>query len=132
MLVSGDSTYPKVRETRFARVGGVIPSLKVGVVGCRRGDTNWLSVPAPDEGTILGRSRLGRELWGVAGGKGARPRASRQEDSEEIQWPADPSVGISGGSTLALDRVFQLLPGWLVETGLQRGASLQIVDLSGD
>jgi dipeptidyl-peptidase-4 len=106
MLVPGDPTYPKVRETRFARVGGVIPSLKVGVVGCRRGETNWLSVSTPDEGTILGRSRLGGELWGVAGGKRERPRASRHEDSEEIQWPADPSVGVSSGGALALDRVF--------------------------
>ncbi|MFT4689871.1 MAG: dipeptidyl-peptidase-4 [Limisphaerales bacterium] len=55
MLVPGDPSYPKVRETRFARVGGVIPSLRVGVVPVGAGETKWLPIPTPEEGYYLGQ-----------------------------------------------------------------------------
>ena len=54
MLIPGDPSYPKVRESRFARVGGVIPTLKVGVVNVDGGETHWLPVPASTEGFYLG------------------------------------------------------------------------------
>lgn len=55
MLVPGDPSYPKVRETRFARVGGSIPSLKVGVVDAAGGETHWLPIPTSEEGFYLGQ-----------------------------------------------------------------------------
>lgn len=54
VLVPGDPTYPKVREDRYARVGGEIPKLRVGVVSRSGGEANWLPVPASDEGFYLG------------------------------------------------------------------------------
>jgi dipeptidyl-peptidase-4 len=53
MLVPGDPSYPEVREVRFARVGGTISSLRVGVVDARRSETRWLSIPEPAEGLYL-------------------------------------------------------------------------------
>eukprot|EP01048_Picozoa_sp_COSAG05_P013676 COSAG05_NODE_1477_length_4781_cov_6.449381_5_plen_324_part_00 len=55
-LIPGDPSYPTVETTRFARVGGVIPSLKVGVVDLSQPNprTNWLPIPAPEEGYYLG------------------------------------------------------------------------------
>ena len=60
-LTPGDPSYPKVRQTRFARVGGVIPNLKVGVVDAGGGATNWLELgssgilsPGAAEGFYLG------------------------------------------------------------------------------
>ncbi|MFC2167629.1 DPP IV N-terminal domain-containing protein [Acidobacteriota bacterium] len=50
MLVPGDPSYPGVREARFARVGGTISSLRVGVVDSRGNQTRWLSIPDPKEG----------------------------------------------------------------------------------
>jgi dipeptidyl-peptidase-4 len=56
MIIPGDPSYPEVEQTRFARVGGVIASLKVGVVDAiAGGDTTWLPIPAPDEGFYLGQ-----------------------------------------------------------------------------
>lgn len=55
MLVPGDPSYPKVRETRFARVGGVIRELRVGVVRPDGGDIRWLPIPVPADGFYLGQ-----------------------------------------------------------------------------
>ncbi len=55
VLVPGDPSYPGVRESRFARVGGAIPSLRVGVVDSQGGETQWLDVPQPEEGFYLGQ-----------------------------------------------------------------------------
>ncbi len=54
MLEPGDPSYPEVREMRFARVGGTIASLQVGVVNIEGGSTQWLPIPAPAEGFYLG------------------------------------------------------------------------------
>lgn len=54
MIIPGDPSYPKVREMRFARVGGAIPVLKVGVVEAVAGETSWLAVPTPEDGIYLG------------------------------------------------------------------------------
>ena len=55
MLVPGDPSYPGVREMRFARVGGTIATLRVGVVDAQGSETRWLSLPMPAEGFYLGQ-----------------------------------------------------------------------------
>ena len=54
VVVPGDPSYPNIRETRFARVGGDITSLRVGVVDAEGGETRWLPIPEPSEGFYLG------------------------------------------------------------------------------
>ncbi len=54
-LVPGDPSYPGVREVRFARVGGTIPTLRVGVVDAQGKETRWLPIPMPAEGFYLGK-----------------------------------------------------------------------------
>lgn len=54
MLDTSDPTYPQVQYRRFARVGGVIPTLRVGVVSAEGGETRWLAVPGAPEGYYLG------------------------------------------------------------------------------
>lgn len=55
VLVPGDPTYPTVREVRYARVGGTIPTLRVGVVDVEGTETRWLPIPMPAEGFYLGQ-----------------------------------------------------------------------------
>ena len=55
MLRPGDPSYPTVGETRFARVGGKIAQLKVGVVEIASGEINWLPIPMAPEGIYLGQ-----------------------------------------------------------------------------
>ncbi|MBL9128562.1 MAG: DPP IV N-terminal domain-containing protein [Verrucomicrobiales bacterium] len=54
ILVPGDPSYPEVSQVRFARVGGTIPSLRVGVVDAEGKETRWLPLPVPAEGFYLG------------------------------------------------------------------------------
>ena len=53
VLIPGDPTYPTVKEVRFARVGGTIASLRVGVVDAQGTEIRWISIPAPTEGFYL-------------------------------------------------------------------------------
>ncbi|MFA9452911.1 MAG: DPP IV N-terminal domain-containing protein [Candidatus Aminicenantaceae bacterium] len=55
MLDPVDPSYPEVREVRFARVGGTIAKLRVGVVDAQGSVTRWLSIPQPKEGFYLGQ-----------------------------------------------------------------------------
>jgi dipeptidyl-peptidase-4 len=55
VLVPGDPSYPEVKEVRFARVGGTIATLRIGVVDTRGSETRWLSIPEPLEGFYLGQ-----------------------------------------------------------------------------
>lgn len=55
MLEPVDPSYPEVTETRFARVGGTIASLKPGVVDAEGKETRWLPIPIPTEGYYLGQ-----------------------------------------------------------------------------
>jgi len=55
VLVPGDPSYPNVKEVRFARVGGTIATLRVGVVDARGKETRWLSIAVPAEGFYLGQ-----------------------------------------------------------------------------
>jgi dipeptidyl-peptidase-4 len=53
-LIPGDPSYPEVSETRFARVGGVIPTLRVGVVDAEGEAITWLPITVPEEGHYIG------------------------------------------------------------------------------
>ncbi len=55
ILIPSDPTYPEVKKVRFARVGGTIPTLRIGVVDALGKETRWLSVPIPSEGFYLGQ-----------------------------------------------------------------------------
>ncbi len=55
VLVPGDPSYPGVKEVRFARVGGTISTLRVGVVDAAGSETHWLSIAVPTEGFYLGQ-----------------------------------------------------------------------------
>lgn len=55
MLEPVDPTYPRVRMVRYARVGGPIPRLRVGVVSAEGGDILWLSIPEDEKGFYLGQ-----------------------------------------------------------------------------
>lgn len=54
VLVPDDPSYPSVDEHHFARVGGTIPGLAVGIVSVEHGNVNWVSIDKPDEGFYLG------------------------------------------------------------------------------
>jgi dipeptidyl-peptidase-4 len=54
-LAPGDPSYPGVTETRFARVGERITSLRVGVVSPEAGDILWLDLPDHADGFYLGQ-----------------------------------------------------------------------------
>jgi dipeptidyl-peptidase-4 len=55
VLVPGDPSYPEVKEVRFARVGGAISKLRIGVVDAEGSETRWLSIAVPTEGFYLGQ-----------------------------------------------------------------------------
>lgn len=55
VLVPGDPSYPEVRQNRFARVGGKIEKLRVGVVNSDGQKLTWLPVECPEEGMYLGQ-----------------------------------------------------------------------------
>lgn len=54
-LIPGDPSYPGVSETRFARVGGTIAKLRVGVVDAGGKEIRWVTLPMPAEGFYLGQ-----------------------------------------------------------------------------
>ena len=55
VLVPGDPSYPEVRQHRFARVGGSIEKLRIGVVDADGKNQQWLPVECPKEGMYLGQ-----------------------------------------------------------------------------
>ncbi len=55
MLIPGDPSYPEVRERRFARVGGEIPTLRIGVIDVFNGALRWMPIPSTAEGFYLGQ-----------------------------------------------------------------------------
>lgn len=55
MLVPDDPSYPGVEERRFARVGGQISRLRVGVVEASGENLRWLPIETPEEGLYLGK-----------------------------------------------------------------------------
>ncbi len=55
VLVPNDPSYPEVQQHRFARVGSVIESLRIGVVNADGSDLHWLPIESPKEGFYLGQ-----------------------------------------------------------------------------
>ncbi|MEZ5942173.1 MAG: DPP IV N-terminal domain-containing protein [Planctomycetaceae bacterium] len=55
VLLPTDPTYPEVEEHRFARVGGDIAKLRVGVVEVESKEVEWLPIAADDEDIYLGQ-----------------------------------------------------------------------------
>ena len=55
VLVPGDPSYPEVQQHRFARVGGDIEKLRVGVVNADGTNLRWLTIECPKEGIYLGQ-----------------------------------------------------------------------------
>ncbi len=55
VLVPGDPSYPEVQQNRFARVGGKIEKLRIGVVNIDGQQLTWLPVECPEEGIYLGQ-----------------------------------------------------------------------------
>jgi dipeptidyl-peptidase 4 len=55
VLVPGDPSYPEVQQHRFARVGGAIEKLRIGVVDADGQNLKWLAVECPEEGMYLGQ-----------------------------------------------------------------------------
>lgn len=53
-LVPDDPSYPSIRESRFARVGGKIASLRLGIAMADGTGLNWLAIEMPDEGCYFG------------------------------------------------------------------------------
>ncbi len=54
-LLGDEPTYPSLREVRFARVGGEIPRLRVGIAAVESGEVRWVQLESPDEGFYLGQ-----------------------------------------------------------------------------
>ncbi|MEN1705053.1 MAG: DPP IV N-terminal domain-containing protein [Planctomycetota bacterium] len=54
MLVPTDPSYPEVTETRFARVGEVIPSTRVGVITLESRAIRWIDLPSDPDGFYIG------------------------------------------------------------------------------
>ncbi len=55
VLVPSDPSYPEVKQNRFARVGGQIEKLRIGVVNIDGDQLTWLPVECPEEGMYLGQ-----------------------------------------------------------------------------
>ena len=102
VLVPGDPSYPNVKEVRFARVGGIIPTLRVGVVDARSSETRWLSIPVPAEGFYLGQVS-----WAGNSNELLVEKLSRFRDEREFLL-ADVRTG-------AIKRIFhESDPAWVV------------------
>lgn len=116
ILVPGDPTYPQVQEVRFARVGGTIPTLRIGVVDAGGRETRWVAVPIPAEGYYLGqvewagnsqelviekltRFRDEREFLLADVGSGALRRIYHESDPAWV----DASYGTNAGLTWLRD-----------------------------
>lgn len=55
VLVPGDPSYPDVRQHRFARVGGDIEKLRIGVVTSDGKQLTWLPIESSAEGIYFGQ-----------------------------------------------------------------------------
>ncbi len=55
VLLPGDPSYPEVHQHRFARVGGDIEKLRIGVVNADGTQLTWLPIECPTEGIYLGQ-----------------------------------------------------------------------------
>lgn len=79
VLVPGDPTYRTFRETRYARIGGPIPKLRVGVVGAEGGSIRWVNLPN-EPGTFY----LNQATWAGNSDDVLIEKLSRFRDSREF------------------------------------------------
>ena len=55
VLVPGDPSYPGVARNRFARVGGTLEKLRVGIASADGRSFHWADLPQPPDGLYLGQ-----------------------------------------------------------------------------
>ena len=79
VLVPGDPTYRTFRETRYERIGGPIPTLRIGVVGVEGGPTRWIEL-ADKPGTFY-LNPLG---WAGNSDEVLIDKLSRGRDAREV------------------------------------------------
>ncbi len=60
-LLGDEPSYPSLRKVRFARVGGEIPGLRVGIAVVESGDLRWVQIESPDEGFYLAQVEWTRD-----------------------------------------------------------------------
>lgn len=62
-LLGDEPTYPSLRRTRFARVGGEITKRRIGIAAAGTGESGWIELESPEEGFYLGQLEwAGEEL----------------------------------------------------------------------
>ncbi len=112
ILVRSDPSYPGVRETRFARVGETIATLRVGVVDAEGSEMRWLAIPQPEEGYYLGQVS-----WAGNSDELLVEKLSRFRDEREFLL-ADVCTG-------AIRRIFhESDPAWVVAS-IRKNAGLE-------
>ena len=79
VLVPGDPNYRTFEETRFERIGGPIPTLRIGVVGAEGGPTRWVEL-ADRPGTFY-MNTLG---WAGNSDEVLIDKLSRGRDAREV------------------------------------------------
>ncbi|WP_244891030.1 S9 family peptidase [Cyclobacterium xiamenense] len=77
-LIPSDPSYPEIKEQRFARVGGAIAVLRVGVVDTSGKAIRWLPLPIPKEGYYIGQVSWAGNSEEVLVEKRSRFRDQRQ------------------------------------------------------
>lgn len=77
-LIPSDPSYPEIKEQRFARVGGDIAVLRVGVVDTSGKAIRWLPIPIPKEGYYIGEVSWAGNSEEVLVEKRSRFRDQRQ------------------------------------------------------
>jgi dipeptidyl-peptidase-4 len=79
VLVPGDPTYRTFRETRYERIGGPIPALRIGVVAAEGGPTRWIEL-ADKAGTFY----LNQVSWAGNADELLVEKLSRSRDAREF------------------------------------------------
>jgi dipeptidyl-peptidase-4 len=79
ILVPGDPTYRTFREERYARIGGPIPKVRVGVVAAGGGATRWIELP-DEPGTFY----LNQASWAGNSEEVLIEKMSRYRDAREF------------------------------------------------
>ncbi len=115
MLVPTDPSYPRVREQQFARVGGTITSLRVGIVDVEGKQQQWLPIESPKEGFYLGLVE-----WAGDSNELLVERLSRSRDKREF-FLASPDG--------KLKRIFEESdPAWVVASQAKNSGLMWIRD----
>ena len=115
MLIPDDPSYPDMKESRFARVGETIPTLRVGVIDVQSDTTRWLSIPEPADGFYLGQVQ-----WAGNSDELLVEKLSRFRDEREFLL-ADVGTG-------KISRLFhETDPAWVVAS-IGKNSGLEWID----